>query len=547
LEDLLNTPVLASHGDVDSTVPVDYSRFTLLMLERWGYDVRYWEHPGRGHEGLGNEDTVMEWLLSHRMVATPKHVRVHAAELRSAAAHWLKIEQRDDPYAFMDADAEVIAPNLIKLDSQNVLQVRLSPKSPLIDPSKPLQISWNGVDLRTVAYDPDGITLRARGYTPGTLCKRPGLEGPLGDVYQTPFLIVVGTASPDPLMNAMCARTAQRLVAGWEERYRCKPRCMLDSELTLLDREDYSLVLVGGPEENLVTKEFADRLPLTISKDGFEIDGKKVAATDAAVQMVYPNPANADRYVTVIAATSPAGMYFADYAVHDLDFCVVDAHSADPRLTSGSFDVPGEVRLQGFLFGGYFDNAWRLREAFTEAGDVTVRSACPAWHTPLYASANVPGTELRMSDLVETASTGCFRRLVRDLNAQGDRLSLARRRYTSGLALDLRYAIPKEPGTVDYQLAGAGWKRLRGAIGIEVDTAKDVPASSKENTRVEFIVRGDGKELYHSTVFGFKSLPVILDVNITGVQTLQLEARNITTGPTAVKSVDWADLVLARE
>ncbi|MHB9025618.1 MAG: NPCBM/NEW2 domain-containing protein [Armatimonadota bacterium] len=549
LESLLTTPVLANHGETDPIVPVEYSRYTTHLLARWGYEVRYWEHPNRGHEGLGNEDAVMEWLLARRLVSNPKHVRLHAAELRTAAAHWVKIEGRDDPYAFMEADAEVIAPNLIRLDTQNVLQVRLSPQPPLIDPAKPLQISWNGVDFRVVAYDPNGMVLRARGFAPepNALCKRPGVEGPIGDVYQTPFLIVVGTASPDPLMRAMCARAAQRLVTGWEERYRCPPRCRFDIEMSPDDYAGYSLVLIGGPQENLVTRELADRLPLVISKEGFEIDGRKVAAADAAVQMVYPNPANPDRYVLVMAATSPAGMYYADYAAHDLDFCIVDARGADPRLTSGSFDVPGEVRLQHFLFGGYFDNAWRFKEAFTETGDAALRAAVPLWKTPRYASADVPGNLLNLCEVVESASSGPFRRMVRDLNAQGERLTLARKRYASGIALGLSYAIPKEPGTVDYALAGMGWKRLRGTIGIEVNDPKKTTAARKENTRVEFIVRGDGKELYHSPVFRYDAKPLLLDVNIAGVHTLQLEARNVTTGPTAVRSVDWAEMVLARE
>ena len=48
VEALRSTPVLASHGDADPTVPVSYSRYTLSMLQRWGYNAVYWEFPGKG-------------------------------------------------------------------------------------------------------------------------------------------------------------------------------------------------------------------------------------------------------------------------------------------------------------------------------------------------------------------------------------------------------------------------------------------------------------------------------------------------------------------
>ena len=40
--------------------------------------------------------------------------------------------------------------------------------------------------------------------------KTAALEAPLGDIFNTPFLIVIGTASPDAAMRAYCQRYARR-------------------------------------------------------------------------------------------------------------------------------------------------------------------------------------------------------------------------------------------------------------------------------------------------------------------------------------------------
>ena len=72
----------------------------------------------------------------------------------------------------------------------------------------------------------------------------------------------------------------------------------------------YSLILYGGADDNLVTKILGDKIPLKISSDEIEIAGRKFQAKDACVQMIYPNPYNPERYISVIGATSSAGMFF---------------------------------------------------------------------------------------------------------------------------------------------------------------------------------------------------------------------------------------------
>ncbi|HOS43162.1 MAG TPA: NPCBM/NEW2 domain-containing protein, partial [Armatimonadota bacterium] len=546
LESLYTTPVFASHGDIDQVVPVDYSRYTVRMLERWGYPVRYWESPGKGHGGIGNE-AVMAWLSRQRRVSHPPRVRLRAAELRSAAAHWLRIEQRKDPYAVMQADAEFIAPNYMRLDTINALQVTIVPPtraglSPFaLDPAKPVTVVWNGADVRTVAPDARGrITLRAKGYTPAPLSKRPELDGPVNDVFNTPMALVIGTIAPDPLMRRMCARAAERFQAWWDERHHCGLRVFLDTAITADEQAKYSLLLFGGPAENAVAKAMAKKLPLTITPYAVTVDGKHFRVRDAAVQMCYPSPLNPDRYVIVRTGTSPAGMFFADYVLNDTDFSIVDARNAAPAQLGKFFDVVTGRNNGPVLAAGYFDHAWRLLDDNIERD--TDRAFPAAWTPPARADARGAEQALPLAEVVETAASGAFLDMLRNVTPKGESLRLGGRRYAHGLALP-NYWLPKRPHWVEYDLGDAGWTRLRGVIGLEADKYS---ATQAANTSVVFVVKGDGIALFTSAPFSLNSPPKSLDVDIAGVRALRLEILNATAGYPAIRSIDWAEVRVER-
>jgi len=63
-------------------------------------------------------------------------------------------------------DAEVAAPNTIRVDTQNVLALTLSPGAALIDPAKDVKVIWNG-EARTVRSEGGRLKLRARSIAKG--------------------------------------------------------------------------------------------------------------------------------------------------------------------------------------------------------------------------------------------------------------------------------------------------------------------------------------------------------------------------------------------
>ena len=369
-ESLVNTPIYVHHGDQDQAVNVDWSRWGVRLLQRWGYDVRYHEYPGRVHEQLAANNATMsgDWFLEHERDPDPRRLRIRSAELRNASAWWARVEQAASPLAFMQVDAEIVDRNVIRLDTENVLDIVLTPPAARLDLTKPVSVVWNGV-ARDMRVANGTLRLASTGYKPPPLHKHPGLPGSTSDFLMTPFAIVIGTSSKDPDMVALCKEKAQGFVDEWKDWQKMEPRVFLDTEIKDADIARYSLILIGGADANRVSAKLAAKLPLRISADGVRIDGRDFKARDAAVQAIYPNPLNAARYVWLVAGTSTSGMYFAELnpqRTYDWDYVIVDGHIP-------AFRTPATVE-QTRVVSGMFDYNWRFASALSHAGDAEIRA-----------------------------------------------------------------------------------------------------------------------------------------------------------------------------
>jgi pimeloyl-ACP methyl ester carboxylesterase len=375
-EALLHMPILVHHGDADQTVNVDFSRYGVRLLQRWGYDVRYVEVPGYGHEDLHISGNIIDWFLQHRRVSNPVHVRLRSAELQNASAYWAKADQADRPDEFMVIDAEVTGPNTVRVDSNNVLAMTLSPGAGLVDPSKPIKVLWNG-EPRTERFDNGRLELRAASYVPGAIEKVPEIGGPIGDVLNTPFAIVTGTQSSDPVMTSLCQSKTDALARMWEQWQHQSPRIFRDSEISEQDAAHYSLILIGGPDANLVARRFAGKLPIEIAADHVRIGSRSFPARDARIQLIYPNPLNAKRYVLLVASTSADGMYFwSPLRLREVnfDFTIEDGH-----LSSGSERISA---ADMWVAGGWFDHRWQERDDLVFPGNEGLRAESVVLHAP---------------------------------------------------------------------------------------------------------------------------------------------------------------------
>lgn len=374
-ENLLNVPLLVIHGDNDATVSVENSRHATRMLQRWGYNVRYWEMPGWGHEDLQQRPALIDWLLEHRRDPAPRRVRLRSADLSGARAHWLEARAIEEPQRLIRAEAEVVKPGLVRIDSENLAAFELALPPSLRGSSTELRVVWNGKSQR--APLDNGIarlgTAQARSHERR---KQPGLEGPISEIITLPFMVVVGTTSRDPHMRHSIEERARDLQEVWMAWQYQPLRVKRDVDVSADDERAYSLILLGGADANAVTRRLGKRLPMSVSAHSIEVDGKRWTVDDAVLQMIYPSPRADDRYVLVVAATSAMGMQFwkPEFVEPSIgvgftasDWTIRDGRRPPPQASVNPNDRE--------FASGVFDANWRRADRWTVEGDAAVRSA----------------------------------------------------------------------------------------------------------------------------------------------------------------------------
>jgi hypothetical protein len=283
----------------------------------------------------------------------------------------------------MDVDAEVLEPGLIRLDTRNVREITLAPPPALRGGDGSVQVVWNGVTHHLTLSAEGRTRLSASEASPSPLQKRAALEGSLSSLINTPFAVVVGTASLDALMRQRCQEKADAFAQLWDAWQHVPPRVFRDDEITAAEEQQYSLLLIGGADANSVTRRIASRLPLQVAKDAVTIDGRRLPVSDAVVQMIYPSPFQPDRYVTVVAGTSPAGMYFWNPALWNQPFgfpaVYWDWTIRDGRRVSLEAGLGPE---RGWVAAGMFNQQWRRDDHWIFLGDANLRASSPLRQPP---------------------------------------------------------------------------------------------------------------------------------------------------------------------
>ena len=382
-EGLRNVPLYVVHGDADNAVSVEFSRHGVGLLQRWGYDVRYREIPGRGHEDLKARDEITGWLLTHQRNPAPREVRLRAFDLAGARAHWLAVDGWTDPFEMMEARAQLIDAATIRVDTKNVAEITLTPPD---SARRNWAVLWNDRSLLAQSDANGTVHLAAPGVETKAIDKSRDREGRLSYFFNRPFALVVGTRTKDAAMRAALLAKAQGFVALWERWQHTQPRVFSDVEVTKEIEEQFSLLLLGGAAENSISARYAAKLPLKIAADAIDIDGRRFPARDAVAQMIYPKPGGADS-VLIVAPQSVASLRFWNpgaywhalngFPLLHWDWTVVDGRHVPI--------APGLSPDRGWIAAGIFDRHWHRDDRFTVTGDAEARA-----HAPLRTIATAP-------------------------------------------------------------------------------------------------------------------------------------------------------------
>ena len=465
--------------------------------------------------------------MSHAGTLRPQEFSYRTAAIRGRHAWWVRLDALGgQPARFatvtgrlQDGMAEVTTDNVSALTvvperlPEGVDAIRVDGMQFNV-PTKPLALVRRGGIWRTGA---------ARG-----LLKREDLSGPFSDVLRGQSLIVYGTAGDDDLRKQMVRDEAMRLAADAGSRYGLKATVKPDTEVTDEDRARVNLVLIGGPDVNAVSAEVADSLPVKLQAGHALVGEQSFDGDDLGLLLCYPNPANPERMVALVAGATPAALY---QAVNRLswassggykwfDYAVFDSRTAGP---------------DSCLALGIFDSRWRLPSASGGAAwtaEPAARDGLLPQHFPaLQSLAASQEAAVYLSDVRPSAIDLPYGAVAFDRTRAGRAIRAGEEAFDKGLGVGA-------PSSLIFVLGG------------RFTTFKATPlvsAAPDGAPGVIFEVVGDGEVLAVSgPVRAGQNVPVPIQADLTGISSLTLRVRPDSAAPAGGVDCVWAGAQVSR-
>lgn len=375
-ENALNLPSFVGHGAEDKVVTTEYSREIVSIFKKLGNPVKYKEVPGADHWWIVQEGErevappddpeLFDFFAQHRRNPHPRQVIYKTENLRFNRAYWTRIDQLEKHGDMARIHAFIETDNRIEVEVENITGYTLHLDQPLVDMDKEVVINTNSRPSFTGQPTAQiSLAYREGAWQPVSeskidsklLRKHPDRCGPIIEAFNAPFLLVYGTSgrAEDTETNQRESRWAQVWWQIWANgNCRIKP----DREIVQEDVENYNLILYGNAASNQVIARVNQDLPIHFAGGAIVAGEERFEGDEVAVQLVYPNPLNPDRYVVINGGVTCKGTA----NIHKTGLEVMDEHfpsstTFDYAIFNDNFIGKTENR---YLKSGYFDGQWQL-------------------------------------------------------------------------------------------------------------------------------------------------------------------------------------------
>ncbi|MBI2194319.1 MAG: NPCBM/NEW2 domain-containing protein [Planctomycetes bacterium] len=531
---LLNVPSFCLHGAQDDVVPVGHARSMVERLRSLGCPVRYREDADAGHGGYDRSysDEQWNWLLQQERAVAPEVVRHTTWKLKYGKSYWAAIEQFVQPGRFAGIEAKLRERNLsVQTDNVQAFSVDWRSSGAAVKGAPETfsaEIDGQPVEARGASRFEMGPTARWEARAAEKVRgKRPYLEGPIEEVFTTPFLVVYGSAENDAAAAQVLRNEAYRFADDWALMYGKPCRIKSDREVTEEDIQSYSLVAYGNLEQNTIYRRIADRLPIRVDTKAVRVAEESWEGPDVGVKFCAPSPLNPERYFCVFAGTTWRGSYGVNnrfgnwfhWGAFDnrnwFDFVVFDERTVSPQTV---------------LLTGFFDQGWELCSLYTYRGDAQARERALQRVVPEVFEAS-SGRRLYLSHLMPVRIQQHKGNVNSDRSFLGNGIRLGKERLARGLGV-------RAPSQVDYALDGK-FNRFSCLAGIDLegDAGTDV---RKQNELIRFLVWGDGRSLFVSDWMQWDTPPLRIKAGIEGITHLRLEVQG-SSAQWHFGSAAWGD------
>jgi len=357
---LFNLPVIAYSGEMDRQIQA--ARVMEDAFQSHDQELTHLIGPGMGHRY--HPDTLKEILRrigKHVEVGltAPKKVSLQTRTLRYPRMHWVTALGLQQHWQDSRIDAVVQVNGGVLIQTENITALELADcPTPVTGP-----ITIDGQEVKATIKQGASLVLenldgkwqvRPTGLAGGVLRKRPGLQGPIDDVFYSPFLVVTPTGkSQHPEFSAWVEFELQHLRARWKALFRGELPEKRDVDVSDEDIATRNLILWGDAESNTLLAKINDQLPIPYGESSLIVGDEEYARSEHAAAMIFPNPLNPDQYVVI-----NSGPTFREN--HDRTNSLQNPKLPDWAIinftTPPSGDAPGKV-----VAADFFDESWSLK------------------------------------------------------------------------------------------------------------------------------------------------------------------------------------------
>ena len=300
----------------------------------------------------------------------PHELRFATFTLKYNRLHWLTVTGLEQHWEPATVQARLVPQsNAVELKSEGVTSLRFSipaGRSPF-RPDQPVSIVFPESKQRPILAsrpETDGswhceLYQKAGDWHLGPprvegLRKQHNLQGPIDDAFMDSFIVVRPTGEArQELLGRWTQSELDRLIAEWRRHFRGDAVVKDDTEITQQDLANNHLILFGDPQSNAVVRSVIEELPIEWTDEYIRIGDREFSSRHHVPALIYPNPANPDRYVVL-----NSGFTYREYAylnnarqVPKLpDWAVIDLRTPPDSLW------PGKI-----VAAEFFDEYWRVK------------------------------------------------------------------------------------------------------------------------------------------------------------------------------------------
>lgn len=302
IENASYLPFWIHTGGKDIMVPSKYSKVAYDRAEQLKFsNWKYTEHTNMGHDFSINWKEVEKWLLTKKRTNNPRSVSLRTKDIKFNRAYWMEITEITHYGRLARIDAEINGQR-IEIETENVANYTIRLNDTLVDVTREIQIIENDVKVFDGRLHKDNCFVKAS-QNKDVLIKRPGLSGPLWDIYSNPCLLIYGINSKDRSLLKASKNCAESFCSpSWMSRM--KFRIMPDKEATKNDLSENNIVLFGNAEINTILAGISDKLPIRMEENTVVMRNKQYSDDNIGYMLIYPNPLNQKKYIAVFSGNS---------------------------------------------------------------------------------------------------------------------------------------------------------------------------------------------------------------------------------------------------